>query len=221
MKMILPRTPFHELSYLDYREMARDCDLLLWTPTSWFGRMIAAATGGPFSHVSAATWWEERLMSVGYEERKGGSAVPLRNEVLQHPGVISVFRIDEEIDFEPRFVKARMINDLGFPYSWTTLRKLSLLYLPVVRWLRGTSWMRSLLENPSLSHLARSSRQPAGRICSQHVARSFAEDDVFFIHKPLAQVTPNDIALSETVEYLGTLVLPEPDVVDSQKEDVQ
>ena len=197
MTEIFPGVPRVDTPYEKYRATAQDCDLLLWSPTGWYGQMIAAATDGPFSHISATLWWEDRLMNVGYDRQNGGYASPLRNAVVQWPGRIHVFRVREELRFDRSRVKARLLGDLGFPYAWSNIRTLALLALPFVRWF-ATPY--------SVNRIVAASHATPGGICSQHVARSFANGaGLRFVAKPFEVTTPNDIASSGLCRYVCSL----------------
>lgn len=196
-ELLLPEIPRVELSYADYRAQALDCDIALWEPTSWYGRVIATATDGPFSHISGILWWEDVLMSAGYEEGRGGFVEPLKTVVTRYPGVVSIFRVRNEVNFNQATVKQALRGRLGYEYRWSNIRLLALMNLPVVRWFRRGEWFRNKVQQAS--------RYTGGGICSEHIARSFAEDKVVFVRKAVATVTPNDIAQSGIVEYVGTL----------------
>ncbi len=196
MSEILPNVERRELSYGDYRRDARDCDILLWEPTSWYGHVIAVGTDGPFSHVSSALWWSARLMSVGYEEGKDGVVEPLRSVVRRFPNKLSIFRVKGPFDREA--VKDRMIRDLGGKYQWCNIRLIALMNFPFIRWIKATPAIRR--------RIAEASHKTAGGICSQFIARSFSEDEVSFVRKHYSVTTPNDLGNSPKVDYLGTLV---------------
>ena len=69
------------LTLEEYAKIAQDCDVGLWRPTSWWGKVIAAGTDGPYSHACSVLWWEGKLFQVAYEEGKGGFASPLKTAV--------------------------------------------------------------------------------------------------------------------------------------------
>lgn len=191
----IPRTP---LAYPVYRdEIAEDGDLLLWEPATWYGRVLATATGGPFSHVSAAVWLENRLLQAGFEEHKGGVLTFLSEEVHRTPGRISVFRVEQSRGLAG--VRRRLIDDLRGDYEWSSIRLLAFGHLLGIRWLTRQEWYRRRVREASL--------QTAGAHCAKHIARSFATGaGVSFVRKEFAETTPNDIGMSGVVRYLGTLV---------------
>jgi hypothetical protein len=193
----LPGVKKAKLPYKKYREeIARDADILLWEPTSFYGRVIATATNGPFSHCSAAIWIEKRLCDVGFEEKCGPKMSLLSDRVRKHPGKISVFRAPQS----PRvdFVRALLIDNLRGDYNWSGIRALAWCHLLGLRWLIRSPQYRRWIHSLSV--------QSAGAFCSQHVARCFAQGaGITFVRRENAEISPNDIGLSSATEYLGTL----------------
>ena len=193
----------NELSYDSYEECASDCDVLLWEPTSWYGKVIARSTGGAFSHASVALRWDRVLMSVGFEEGRGAVVEPLRNVVARHPGKISVFKIHRngapellELEKLRGVLKINMLRDLSGVYMWSNIRLIALLNLPITRVL-FPSFVRRRLE--AASH------RTAGGICSQWVARAFDRSSFRVLNKPTAITSPNDLATSTRLRYFATL----------------
>lgn len=219
---ITPGTPVVPMLYDDYRQVAQNCDLILHTPTSYGGRAIARHTGGPgyeFCHVEAVVWWRyvERLMTCGYQEGRGGTARPLSKIVDQKSGEVHVYRVPERDWFteaewsgdvpvphtntgsaKKQCVAEHLAGDLGEEYGWSGILLQFLSLLPLARFL--------LPQKTFLNMVLKASRSSGYGICSQHVARSFAQCGVSLIDKPFALVTPNDIAQSARTEYVCTLV---------------
>ena len=178
----------------EYKETAKDCDLLLWRPTSWYGHVIARATNGPYSHISGVLDWSGSLWQVGYEEGKGGYGSPLAVAAQRWPGRMDVFRVS--VNYDVALVAERMKARLGWEYKWGYIRMLALLNAPFFRWL---DWSANIMR--------RAERSTAGGICSSHIATSFCEDEVFFQDGVIAsEITPNDIYHSPITDYIGTLV---------------
>lgn len=188
------------LDYLDYVRQAEDADLLLWTPRSIYGRMIARYTGGPFCHITAMVKWGDRPMSVGYDEKRGGVAEPLEAATLRSPGDIHVYR-HRYISPEDRTnIAQTMLDTIGWAYEWGNIRLLVLTYLPFIRVLAWT-WLWRWFA----AAVVASSKVTREGICSQHVARSYEKFGWKFINKPSAVVNPNDIGMSSVLIYIGTL----------------
>ncbi|MFN8857359.1 MAG: hypothetical protein ACK50P_17475 [Planctomycetaceae bacterium] len=191
------------LPYAEYRAQALDGDVALWEPTSLYGHLIATATDGAFSHSSGLVWLHDRLWSAGYEEHCNGHLSPLSAEVRRHSGRISVFRTVPPLDDHKRKHVARhLIGDLTGDYAWRNIRLLTLGQLVGLRWL---TWMQ-----PYRRWLREQSLRADATICSQHIARSFLRGaGVHFVHKFDAAVSPNDLARSPLLTYLGTLTWQE------------
>lgn len=233
---IAPGVALKPRVYKYYREQSLDNDIALFTPTGYFGRAIARHTGEPgygFSHVEGVIEWPtlERLMSCGYEEGKGGTARPLSARVEESNGCVHIFRVREgswdraasekynsEIKQGPPEVwqsRLRWFNgqlkadvsknlggSLGYKYNWSAIWLQFANLLPFIRfivWLRfGSLYSRLVSE---------ASKNSKSGICSQHIARSFANAGLSLINKSLAMVTPNDVAQSAVLEYYCTLVM--------------
>lgn len=191
---IIPGVPMQPLVYEAYREQAQDCDVLLWAPTSLRGLVIAAATGGPFCHVSAALWWRKRLMDVGYQEWQGGRAKPLRTLIKKHPGACHAFRV-KLTNQQRHAVGNRLVDELSGKYNWGGVRLVML------------SWIFRLTSQagPLRKVVQWARRGGEDRICSRYLLDCYAPE-VVFSHREPALVTPNDIGYSSAVEYLGTLI---------------
>lgn len=191
---ILPDVERKSLDYRVYRRTAKDCDILLWEPRRFYGHVVALATDGPFSHVSAAVWWESRLMSVGYDEKRGGVAVPLKTEVYQNPGCISVFRVRGKLDRHN--VRNELIDSLGHRYEWGLIVRFGWLAFPVVKLV------------PRLRRFAeRFVADSPGAFCSQYIHRAFLKggEGMYLCRKSSFETTPNDLGRSAILDYLGTL----------------
>lgn len=191
------------LPYAQYRREALDGDVALWEPRDFCGKLIATATDGAFCHATGLVWLHDRLWSAGYEERCNGYLAPLSAEVRRHPGKISVFRTVPPLDDHKRKQVGRhLIGDLTGDYAWKNLRLITLGHLLGLRWFTWCETYRAWIRRQSL--LTKSA------ICSQHIARSFRRGaNVQFVMKHDAVVSPNDLARSPLLAYLGTLTWDE------------
>lgn len=194
MTELLPDTERKPLEYHEYRDAAEDCDILLWEAKSLYSRVIALATDGPFSHASASVWWESRLMSVGYDEKRGGVAVPLATEVERNPGRISVFRVSQEFDLSA--VKRQLIDTLGHRYTWGNIVRFGWMLFPIVK-----------LVPPLRRFASRFASNTPGAFCSQHIHRCYlvGANGMYLCRKSSFDTTPNDLGRSAILNYLGTL----------------
>jgi hypothetical protein len=99
-------------------------------------------------------------------------------------------------------VAQHLIGDLAGDYGWKNIGLLTLGQLIGFRWLTWLSLYRSWIRHQSL--VTHSS------ICSQHIARSFQRGaGISFVQKFDAAVSPNDLARSPLLTYLGTLTWQE------------
>lgn len=195
------------MSHATYRMYARNADLLLFRPTSIYGRVIAAVTHSKYSHVESVMWWADadRLMSCGYDKGGGGAARPLSALVAQYPGKIDVYRVRTRAFADAggasieACVTERLAADLGYAYRWRIVGGMALSLIPVIRWVMKSCAARSFTQRVAM-------KSRAG-ICSQHVARSFAACGIDIVpEKYPHETTPADIADAPLTEYMGTLI---------------
>ena len=190
-----------QLPYAEYREQALNADILLWRPTSMWGRVIAAGTRGPWCHAAAVRWstgTRRRLMSMQYREGVGSYETPTRDEVAKWPGKCDVFRVPDLSDERRQGIADRLFDNLGGDYSWKSIWLIAMGYLPVLRWMHNVPGVGEWVEGK----LAES----AALICSSFVADGYWTDGVTFVRRETGLVSPNDIGRSTVGKYLGTLV---------------
>lgn len=181
------------LDYDTYRDTAMDCDILLWEPRNWYGEVVAIGTGGEFCHASLSCWLESRLWDLGFNELAGGAGRPLSGIIKANPGKASVFRLQGQ--FDSNEVKRFFIDHLHEPYNWAGVRRLSLLYLAGVRLIPA---VRRYVED----HLQSSD----GAFCSEAIHKAFiCTQEVHLVRRASSLTTPNDLATSPNLIYLGTL----------------
>src|SRR5262249_41162308 len=83
-------------------------------------------------------------------------------------------------------------------YDWNNIRLITLGHLLGLRWFTWWPAYRALIRRQSL--------QTKSAICSQHIARSFRRGaDLLFVNKHDAVISPNDLARSPRLDYVGTL----------------
>lgn len=201
-----------KLEYDHYREQARAGDILEWEPDGFFdlqGRAIADGTHGPYKHTSIVLKMHDRLMQAGYHAIVGGAITPLSAEVRRHSGKIHVYRVIQGARHggEPADVQRGAISQIGGDYSMLAIRLIAfghlllgklLLRLPKVR-----EWYAGIVN--------RASSHTANRICSQYVHSVWRTYGDVTLCPGVAEalISPNDIAKSQHVTRLGTLVWPE------------
>jgi hypothetical protein len=197
-----PSFQHRPLAWSDYQRTACDADVALWAPRDPAGEVIAWATGGPFCHATGIVHWFGQICSAGYEEHRNGFGAPLERAVADHPGKIAIFRcpaLGHRLK-ETGEVSRRLVEDLDGVYQWRNIRLIALSHTLLGRaFLTRTTWYQSLALRQSL--------KTKSAICSQHVHRSFREGARITLvpHKRESLVTPNDLASSSQLIYLGTL----------------
>jgi hypothetical protein len=177
-------------------ELVSSADILLWRPTAWWGRAIAVAGRGPYSHAAMAAWWDDTLMAMEMTAF-GGRAVTLESQVRRYPGRIDVYQANpchRWPEWEPARAVACMRRFCGVPYGWRNLLGTALLHVPGVRFLVPAQ----------TDDQADRGRPP---FCSQAIAaagRAAGVDPV----QELAdcQTEPADLARSPFYAYLFTLI---------------
>lgn len=204
--MILPGVLREDLAYDQYNLQAMDGDLLLWEPRDAMGEIIAHETNGPFCHASGVVHVHGRPFQSAYAEGENGFLSPLSAEVRRNSGKISVFRVRAS-DQQRERVAAHLLGDLGGDYAWVNLGLIAADIGWLARAARHLPWLRREYDR----QLALQSRKRSGAICSQHQARAWKIGGLvdFCPGKPLALISPNDIARSAYVHYVGTLTWPE------------
>lgn len=202
---ILPGVMRIPLPYDIYRQVALDGDILLWEPRDLEGEIIARETKGPFCHASGAVAIHGRLFQSAYREGENGFLSPLSAEVRRHSGIISVFRVAAP-DEQRKRVAAHLLDDLGGDYQWANLGLIAADLSWLARVARRLPWLNREYQR----QFALQSRKRSGAICSQHVARAWATGaQIVLVGKPLALISPNDLARDRRAKYVGTLTWPE------------
>lgn len=195
-------------TFAEYVEIAQNADIALWTPSNYWGRVIARFTGGPFSHVTGVVNWTEAggLFSVGYEEGGGGFGKPLDVESKRNPERIHIYRVKKaewkqvasetgrNVD-EIRSCVSRQLCRVGWEYNWGSIWLITRPFVPFLGATNGNMKERVL----------RASGETRKGICSQHVHRSFGGCGVRFSDRSYALTSPNDIADSVMTKYICTL----------------
>lgn len=187
-----------QLPYDEYRQQARNADVLLWRPTSLWGHVIAAGTQGPWCHAAGVVWHRNRLCSVQYREGVGGYAVPTSTEINQWPGRADVFRVARLDEVQRDDIADTMFGTLGGPYGWGRIGAIALHSVLILRWLHNTPRVGDWLH--------RQASRTTANICSSHVDNSYRRHGVLFTRRPSGLVTPNDLGRSAVLDYVGTLV---------------
>jgi hypothetical protein len=156
------------LNYCDVRHKIRDGDLVFWSPTNLPGRVIAAGTGGRFSHVGSVSRAGDVLETHEMLQFYGGRTVYLSHYVRRYPGKIHVYRVpglEDEVGYAFSQLQRRRS---GEPYCWPDLLS------QAFRCVGGDTLRPRLLEIDRMKEPAlweRMYRTPAGKsaFCSESV----------------------------------------------------
>lgn len=199
---LLPGIVRREISYDVYRSLAENGDIALWVPRTISGWFIAQGTDGPFCHASGIVRAHGRLWQAGYEEGRHGYVSPLSAEVRRWTGTISIFRLRGIEATERVAIGEHYVSDLGGDYGWTNIRLIAWAHMLGLRWFTWLpAYRRAVLDRCAKTSSA---------ICSQHIARSIRRATRrVLLRKDEALISPNDIARSPLLDYVGTLTWPE------------
>jgi hypothetical protein len=190
--------------------MAHAADVLLWEPHGSFrsrfmGQAIADATGGPFCHASLTIRANGFLLDGGYHYAINGYMRHLSSEVRENSGSISVFRPVPELDAITEHEVAN--NVMGSLTGRYAIGNIGLITLALTcGWAKhlpfADDWFRAAIR--------RASHRRTGAICSQDVHRGYRMKGktVLVDGKDEALISPNDLARSPRLKYVGTLTWP-------------
>lgn len=191
-----------------YREQAKDADILLWRPSSFWdiqGRTIAWGTDGPYKHASMVMLLFGRLWQAGYHMKGNGQLSPLSGEVRRFNRTIDVYRCSDMIPRARSEVAQAAVYSMGGDYQMKNIGLITAAFLagglgriPFIK-----EWFKQIVQHQY--------RMRSGAICSQDVHRAFRTAGKVELcpgfDEPL--VSPNDISRSKFVQYLGTLTWPD------------
>jgi hypothetical protein len=107
------------IPYAEARDSIQNGNLLFWRPTNVVGRLIAAATHSPYSHVASCSWAHGVLESHDMLQWQGGWTRNLSSWAKTYPGDIDVYSVPGAIDVEP-FVGFQRRRS-GNAYNWLDL----------------------------------------------------------------------------------------------------
>ncbi len=126
------------VAYNTARRWIRDGDLLLFQRPrrSLFGRLIATAGRGEYSHAGKAAWWGDDLFCLEIREWYGGRAVLLSRLVEREPGRIDVFETNPGGKW-PEYDRSGSTHFMrrlcGCDYGYLGVAAIALLHLPLIR----------------------------------------------------------------------------------------
>jgi hypothetical protein len=145
------------LAYSEFREKARDADLLLFSGRAQISRAIRRLTGSPYSHAGFVARWGERLMvieAVG----SGVRAVPTSVAIEAYHGEVEWATLCNGVDIDRKKVVLAAKQYLGLSYSMGGI---------------GRFLLRILFG--AYAGAKDKKRQPHAFFCSEFVSRCYRE----------------------------------------------
>lgn len=185
------------MTFGEYYQEFMPGDFGLWTPTRFWGGLVAESTNGPFSHASGLMCCGDEILDCQFEEKKGGYSLPLVKEVARHPLAIHIFRVTG-LDMVTRTkIGQNYLKDLDNDYNWSNIRAIALGHFIGLRYLVGPRryrrWVDKAIKGTSGSH------------CSQHIAKTYKKIGFEFVRKDIHEITPNDLFRCTQADYVCTL----------------
>ena len=183
------------MDYTAIRTSLRSGDLLLCAGTSWFSRLIQAATGSEWSHVGLILRLEQldRVMLLESVESVGVRAVPLsryfsnyQQSGAAYPGKLAIYR-HRDFPGEAQAGSAwnRLghfaVDRLGWPYDGQQIAELA-----------ARLTLHHLAPESPSPELSSDSLENQAYICSEYVAACYAQLGLKISPGTCPYVTPGD-----------------------------
>jgi hypothetical protein len=193
--------PAVQLNYGDIRDQVEDADVLLFRGTIFFSRAIEKISHGAYSHCAIAANWGERKMLLQAELMGGIQAVPMSVAVGTYKGQVDWYKIvpavRAKLDIAALLAEARA--DLGLTYATSDL-------------------LRVAAHNIFGVSLPEDSDNPHALFCSQYVERCFRKAGVALCKDSDVGTSPSEIAESDVLKFMGTIV-HDPNIVPDRSAD--
>jgi hypothetical protein len=193
--------PAVQLNYGDIRGQVEDADVLLFRGTIFFSRAIEKISHGAYSHCAIAANWAERKMLLQAELMGGIQAVPMSVAVGTYKGQVDWYKIvpavRAKLDVAALLAEARA--DLGLTYATSDL-------------------LRVAAHNLFGVSLPEDSDNPHALFCSQYVERCFRKAGVSLCKDSDVGTSPSEIADSNVLKFMGTIV-HDPNIVPDRSAD--
>ena len=181
--------------YGKYRNQFKDADILMFKGVGFVSKIIKWRTKSAYSHAGIVAWWNDRLMvleAVG----KGVEARPISYALNHYKGSFDYYRLKEEVPITAEQRKKMIVyaqRQLGKGYATGQLIR----------------FFFKLLFN--LKMASKDEGKPPGKFfCSQYVSAVYNEGGFdLAIEFGDKFTTPNQIAKSKLLEYVGTVKLGE------------
>jgi hypothetical protein len=193
--------PSPQLAYDGIRDRVGDGDVILFRGTIFLSRAIEKVSHGAYSHCAIAASWGEHKMILQAELLGGVQAVPMSVAVGTYKGQVDWFAIKpswrSKLDIAALLAEARA--DLGLTYATSDL-------------------LRVAAHNIFGAALPTDCDNPHALFCSQYVERCFRKAGVALCKDSDVGTSPSEIAASEVLEFMGT-ILHDPNIVPDRGED--
>lgn len=175
--------------HADVRDRIEDGDLLLFSGSIPFSKLIERVSGGEYSHSAMLFRWGARVMILQAEFPQL-QAVPASKFIEDYSGKVDWFRLTPEArrTFQPARLLDAATHFLGHPFAVTDLLRVGL---------------HNLLGTP----LPVEKHPDHDFFCSEYVSHCYRHANVDLVPEKLEDVwvAPDDIAHSDKVEYVATL----------------
>lgn len=181
--------------YRDNRLLIPQAALLLWRPTSLFGRAMAKYDRSPYCHAGMAAVGLSITYSLEFLQWRGGVRRDLGEYVRDYPGKIDVYAPPKIPSYDPEAAVAglRALIRTHPKYGRRSLFRVSRWYVPGIR-LIGTPQTDDTALNGGAPH------------CSQARALADRMAGRDFVHNtPPHMTTPGDYGRCPDFRYLFTL----------------
>lgn len=173
-------------------DLIQEGDIALFRGRSFWSKLIAYGTGGPYSHVGIL---DKDKYNVPYLldviEGTGGREIPFVEEVERYPKSWDVFRLDNP-NYIPHEATSWMRTLVGKPYGKWGLTRVAVRYVPIIRWCLPV-------------HTNDAETTSAKPFCSHAVADAVACSKIDMVKNlPNHFVTPNHISWCPYLEKVAT-----------------
>jgi len=140
--------------YNDWKHLIKEGDVLLFKGVSFWSRFVKMAGNSVYSHVGVASWHDDILECVEFNERYGGRSINLENYIKLDDKPIDVYRPipffstmtwnekeEKEIvtrsQFNGRMVTNAMRGLTGMPYGWRRIWWIIKRKTPILRFFQS------------------------------------------------------------------------------------
>ena len=197
------------LTSIEAKPLIKECDVLFVSGIEWFSPLVKWWTKSQYSHVALASWANTNLLEIieFHAARGGGATINYNSYFPKYTGNVDVYRPDIQYedrvfntitkDVDTHFIpldQKAITNDMraltGIPYGYRRLLK-----------------MFTELFSTSAEDLTSDNRcDIIYPVCSTAVAYCFEKNGFLLLrHRNYEWMTPGDLAMSPTLNYLFTI----------------